>query len=863
MITIAPRINTNVYSHYQTEDEVLDSFQENQYNFEVVKGQCVPVFDFDIDYKHAETQEEKMNIDIAKAYRTVNLIFDNIDKDDKFKSQLQIYLFESCGKKKDGYINSIRVIVRNGQKFESLKDFSNYYKLEELKKTYKMLDTSIYKDKGSQQKIRLPYQYKDENDKRFFKYVCIDNEVYYNYCENNDRGFDIIDNLEDAKSECDNILEWFASYTTDNEKLIKVNKPKEETKKETKTEIKTDECDLTPEDIKQLGIINFKNKIHEYNEYFKWVRICRHYEDLKNIDIYEDCKEICQLTKDNNFNERELRKLYYSDLPEKKFTHATLVHECKTDYPEEYKKWKDNKYPKISDGSDEGILMESRFNDADVADYYMSKHGKNVKFFDKHIYSFNGNYWERNAECENIYNTIIEDIYKTLRKFIDAKFTKLGDSKIHAEYIKKLDKLRNNKTIKNIIEVIKNKATIQTDIFDKNNNLFGFNNGVYDLEKNEFREGKYEDYISMTTGYDFKNKDSEQKNIGILKEWLKSIFPESDELEYYLKVASTDLCGRNIQHFFILLGNGSNGKDVLSKLKSKAYGKYHFNANRSILQISKENSTNPEIANCGKKRCIEISEPNDKETIKAAFFKQFTGSDKLLGRMLYSNQTTHSNNGTYYLLCNPPIPYFDKLDGGVERRINIIKFRSKFVEPGKLIDYTDEKGNLQSNIFVKNQYYETDEFHETYKMAFIHLLIEYYEKFKEAKYLIDNIPEKLQQENTTFISNNDDLYCWFKEKYIKSDELEIWKIEQKKDIIINNILQLKDIYDEYKSSDLFINLSKAEKRKNNYSIFREKIIEKDIFKKCYFERKKMNNKDYKNILVGWSKKPYEYIKAEE
>ena len=45
-----------------------------------------------------------------------------------------------------------------------------------------------------------------------------------------------------------------------------------------------------------------------------------------------------------------------------------------------------------------------------------------------------------------------------------------------------------------------------------NNYIIGFNNGVYDLRTHVFRDGNCDDYISMTTCYDYENNHTTKYN---------------------------------------------------------------------------------------------------------------------------------------------------------------------------------------------------------------------------------------------------------------------------------------------------------------------------------------------------------------
>jgi phage/plasmid-associated DNA primase len=65
------------------------------------------------------------------------------------------------------------------------------------------------------------------------------------------------------------------------------------------------------------------------------------------------------------------------------------------------------------------------------------------------------------------------------------------------------------------------------DMLDSNNNLLHFNNGVYDLDKNEFREGYPEDNISLSTSINFiEQPDMEdQEKLSQVEDFFNKIFP--------------------------------------------------------------------------------------------------------------------------------------------------------------------------------------------------------------------------------------------------------------------------------------------------------------------------------------------------
>ena len=69
---------------------------------------------------------------------------------------------------------------------------------------------------------------------------------------------------------------------------------------------------------------------------------------------------------------------------------------------------------------------------------------------------------------------------------------------------------------------------------------------------------------------------------------------------------------------------------------------------------------------------------------------------------------------------------------------------------------------------------------------------------------------------------SDDIYEWLNSSYEKTDN--------KKDTI-----KVKEIYQRYKASEYFINLTKAEKRNNNYKQFITQKLEGNYFVKKYLK----------------------------
>ena len=77
----------------------------------------------------------------------------------------------------------------------------------------------------------------------------------------------------------------------------------------------------------------------------------------------------------------------------------------------------------------------------------------------------------------------------------------------------------------------------------------------------EFRDGVYEDYISLTTGVNYYEHDEDDDNLLNVIKFVEQVLPKKNVREYVLKLMATFLHGAVKQEkFHIWTGCGGNGK---------------------------------------------------------------------------------------------------------------------------------------------------------------------------------------------------------------------------------------------------------------------------------------------------------------
>ena len=161
------------------------------------------------------------------------------------------------------------------------------------------------------------------------------------------------------------------------------------------------------------------------------------------------------------------------------------------------------------------------------------------------------------------------------------------------------------------------------DIFP---NLIGFENGVYDLETGEFRDGCPEDYITLSTGNDYLEFSEDDEQMVAIFAFMSQIFPDKDVCDYVFSLLSSFVEGRNPREkFHIWTGVGGNGKSKLLELFEMAFGKYTAKIPVTVLtQKNRANSSgpNPEVARLKGIRTVSCQEPEETERFNVGVIKE-------------------------------------------------------------------------------------------------------------------------------------------------------------------------------------------------------------------------------------------------
>jgi len=112
------------------------------------------------------------------------------------------------------------------------------------------------------------------------------------------------------------------------------------------------------------------------------------------------------------------------------------------------------------------------------------------------------------------------------------------------------------------------------------------------MEIGEIREYKYDDYVSITTRYDWCEPNSEEMQT--MNKLIELVMPIEAERKAYLQILSTALSGKYLEKFIIFNGSGGNGKGMINDLLLLALGDYAMIGNNGSLFEQSKTGSNPE-----------------------------------------------------------------------------------------------------------------------------------------------------------------------------------------------------------------------------------------------------------------------------
>ena len=285
-----------------------------------------------------------------------------------------------------------------------------------------------------------------------------------------------------------------------------------------------------------------------------------------------------------------------------------------------------------------------------------------------------------------------------------------------------------------------------------NKHLICFENGVYDLEKHEFRDGRPEDYMSLSVGYDYKSMDELDIKIVEHIDLIRSqIQPDADTQIYTWKALSSMLHGdipdQKI-HFFI--GNlGNEGKSTLTTMVSHALGDYctTLKSNMFVQVAAPSDNATPGLNKTVGRRGVFVEEIGKGAIMTETVIKTLT-LEKIEIRKLNEESRIIEVQMKLFILTNNRVKLIAS-DGGTLRRLEHVEFTSQFV-PEPNVDIPNE--------FLLDKKITKLFRREDYKIAIFHTLLQFYRIYEQTG--LDPIPKSVLKFRKEFEKDNNPVKEW-------------------------------------------------------------------------------------------------------
>ena len=142
----------------------------------------------------------------------------------------------------------------------------------------------------------------------------------------------------------------------------------------------------------------------------------------------------------------------------------------------------------------------------------------------------------------------------------------------------------------------------------------------------------------------------------------------------------------------------------------------------------------------------------------------------------------------------------------------------------------------KQQIFLSDSYFKSDQFKSDNRQALIEILLPYFDKFRRNSYNFVEIPAECKAASKEYMAMSDDISNWFSENFDENS---------------NSVIMVKDVYAVFTRTELYMNMTKQDKRTNNLNKFTQRLQENMFIGKYFRERDTYHNKiKYKSAFIA-------------
>lgn len=396
----------------------------------------------------------------------------------------------------------------------------------------------------------------------------------------------------------------------------------------------------------------------------------------------------------------------------------------------------------------------------------------------------------------------------------------------------------------NVIRALKDRLFFEGK-FDQGPNWFVMGNGCYDffepVEENAFGCSKPQDRVTnfLHAPFDFKKREECEEEIAELIARFEQIQPDPEKRFLYLQYLSTGLFGSFHRYFMINTSEwGGSGKTFGASLTLAVTGKGDNNYGTTISSqmFQSREPDRASLAQLDSKRFGLIDEVDVRYPLNGALIKLLSGCPYFNQRGFNSSNTQNKNNLSLLFTMNK-FCQIQPEDDGIDDRILLLKFNSKFTkEPAKV--------DPAKRIYLRDASLMDEEYLTKMQCAMFHLLVQHLKPLLIGGRVFKP-PSVMNQEKKDFIEGTNDFIDYLNETIVAvQDETKI--------------ILIQDLKKVFETSQYFADLpSKTRRSSRKYLIDQIKTIAK--YKNAYEpDRKPVKGIRFQNFLKGFEFKDAYY-----
>lgn len=337
-------------------------------------------------------------------------------------------------------------------------------------------------------------------------------------------------------------------------------------------------------------------------------------------------------------------------------------------------------------------ILQFNFSDVGNAERLVSIYGNEIRYSTNRgkwlIWS--GRHWkiDNDGKAERLAQQVIKKLQIAGEEIPD------DDDKEKKEYKKQIKnfvlKSESDSRIKAMLNQAKVLPGIPIGVDDTDKDIFLLNlrNGTLDLRTGKIKQHDKKDYITKLVNIDYNPNASCPNWIN----FLNKIFQGDEELiNYVQKSVGYSLTGAiTEQCFYMLYGNGANGKSTFLRAIEEITGDYADSLKGSSLMIKRnDDGARGDLAKLQGKRFVVTSELNEGQTFDESLLKALTGGDIVPVRFLYGEEFPLKPQFKLWIGTNEK-PKVKGTNLGIWRRVRLIPFLYTFKDDEKNENFYEE-----------------------------------------------------------------------------------------------------------------------------------------------------------------------------